>query len=103
MIGFARRAGKTIIGTELVCRAMPKGVIRLVAISATASEGTRARLTHKCEYYNIPSTIIDLSCEELGALLGKGTNVATVAICDTAFADEILKITAPNNNKGGLS
>lgn len=92
MIGLARRAGKVIIGTELITQAMPKGRVRLVLISSGASDGTRERLTHKCEYYKIPSLALDIEKEELGAILGKSGLVSSVAICDDSFANEIARL-----------
>lgn len=92
MIGLARRAGKVVIGTELVCLALPKGKVRLVIIASTASVGTREKLSYKCEYYKIPSLVIDIEKEELGALLGKSGSVAVVAICDESFANELVRL-----------
>ena len=91
MIGFARRAGKTVIGTELVCRAMPKGEIRLVVISSTASDSTKKKLTVKSAFYGISWVMAEIDTERLGALVGKGGAVAAVAITDPMFADEVLK------------
>ena len=63
MLGFAMRAGKLIIGTELVCRAMPKGTPRLVVISDAASAATKKKLTVKSEFYSIPAIIVDVDTE----------------------------------------
>ena len=94
MIGFARRAGKTVIGTELVCRAMPKGEVKLVVISSTASDSTKKKLTVKSAFYGISWVLIEIDTERLGALVGKGGAVAAIAISDQMFADEILKASA---------
>ncbi len=94
MIGFARRAGKTVIGTELVCRAMSKGEVRLVVISSTASDSTKKKLTVKSAFYGISWVIAEIDTERLGALVGKGGAVAAVAITDQMFADEIVKASA---------
>ena len=91
MIGFARRAGKTVIGTELVCRAMPGGTLKLVVVSATASEATKKKLTVKSEFYGIRYVVTEIDTCELAALLGKSGATATVGITDDAFATEILK------------
>ena len=91
MIGLARRAGKVIMGTELITLAFPKGKVRLVIIACDSSDGTKEKLTHKCEYYKIPSLVLDIEKEELGALLGK-SSVAAVAICDNGFATEIARL-----------
>ena len=91
MIGFARRAGKTVIGTDHVCRAMPTGSIRLVVIAGDASQATKKKLTVKSEFYGIPSVEANIDTARLGNILGKGGAVATVAITDDRFAEEIKK------------
>ena len=96
MLGFAMRAGKLILGTELVCRAMPKGEVRLVVISATASAATRKKLSTKSEYYGIPSVEVAIDTERLGAMLGKQSLVAAVAVLDDNFAEQI-KMAAPGH------
>ena len=94
MIGFARRAGKTVIGTELVCRAMAKGEVKLVVISSTASDSTKKKLTVKSAFYGISWVLIEIDTERLGALVGKGGAVAAIAITDQMFADEVAKASA---------
>ena len=92
MLGFARRAGKTVIGTEMVCRMMPKkGCIKLVVISSGASDSTKKKLTVKSEFYRIPSVVAEIDTESLADLLGKSGAVAAVAVTDDGFASEIMK------------
>lgn len=92
MLGFARRAGKTVIGTEMVCRMMPKkGCIKLVVISSGASDSTKKKLTVKCEFYHIPSVVTEIDTVSLASLLGKTGAVAAVAVTDDGFAEEIKK------------
>ncbi len=91
MIGFATRAGKTVVGTELICREMPRGGLRLVVISHTASPATKKKLTLKSEFYGIRSIEAEIDTESLGKLLGKSGSVAAVGIKDDAFAGEIIK------------
>ena len=67
MIGFARRAGKTVIGTELVCRAMPKGEVKLIVISNSASDSTKKKLTVKSAFYGISWVLAEIDTERLGA------------------------------------
>ena len=89
MLGLARRAGKLIIGTELICRAMPKrteGRIRLVIISDKASDATRKKLTVKSDFYGIEYIEADIDTEKLGHLLGKTYAPAAVAVTDENFA-----------------
>ena len=92
MIGLARRAGKTVIGTELVCRAMPKGGVSLVVISESASAPTKKKLSVKSEFYGIKWIEAGIDTERLGKILGKSGAVAAVAITDTGLADEIERL-----------
>ncbi len=90
MLGLARRAGKTVLGTDMICekmRAKKKPV--LVLVSHTASDATRDRLTKKCVFYNIPSLLVEISTEELGRLMGKAGALAAVAVTDEGFAREL--------------
>jgi ribosomal protein L7Ae-like RNA K-turn-binding protein len=96
MLGFAMRAGKVIIGTELVCRAMPTGRVKLVLVSSAASEATRKKLFVKSDYYSISAIEVDVDTERLGNLLGKSYAPAAVAVTDDGFAEEIKKATVSN-------
>ena len=93
MLGLAMRAGKLVIGTEMICRAMPKGNLRLVAVSASASEATKKKLFVKCDFYSISAIEVDIDTERLGKLLGKTYSPAAVAVTDDGFAKEIKKAT----------
>ena len=100
MLGFAMRAGRLIIGTDPVCKAMAKqgkDRPRLVAIAYNASEGTKKKLLTKAEFYRIDTIILNIDSSELGRLLGKLYAPATVAICDDRFAEEIRKANTPND------
>ena len=91
MIGFAMRAGKLVIGTDIVCRAIAKSnaQIKLVVIAGRASDSTRKKLSSKCDFYKIPSIEIDMTPGELGALLGKTYAPAAIGVADEGFAKEI--------------
>ena len=94
MLGFAMRAGKVVIGTDLVCTSMAskgKSHARLVLLAKTASEGTKKKITFKSEFYGVETRIIDMEGSELGRLLGKLYAPAVVAITDDRFAVEIRK------------
>ena len=101
MLGFAMRAGKVIIGTDAVCSSLSKkGAARprIVLLSESASEGTRSKVTHKCEFYGVEVQTIDIDSSELGRLLGKLYAPATVAIKDDGFAKEIRKALLPERD-----
>ena len=95
MLGFAMRAGKLIIGTESVCRAMAKGTPKLVLVSSAASEGTKKKLTVKCEFYGIPHETLPMEAERLGKILGKTFAPMAVAVTDSGFSEEIEKALNP--------
>ena len=91
MLGFAMRAGKLVIGTEQICKLMPKRQIRLVVVSAGASDATKKKLFVKSDYYAIPAIEADIDTERLGKLIGKTYAPAAVAVTDAGFAEEIKK------------
>ena len=89
MLGFAMRAGKTVIGTELITKSLARGGIKLVVITSDASPLTKKTLNSKSEYYGTPAIEIEMTSEELGRLLGKAYAPVAVALTDSGFADEI--------------
>ena len=90
MLGLAMRAGKAIVGTDMICRAMPKMKEKmLVVISASASPATKKKLTCKCEFYNVHFIQIDVDTERLGHLLGKTYTPAAVAVVESGIAEQI--------------
>lgn len=92
MLGFAMRAGRVIIGTDLVCASMSKrgaGKPTLVLISRDASEATKKKVTVKSDFYNIEALEIDVGAEKLGSLLGKTYAPVVLGITDGRFAEEI--------------
>ena len=91
MLGFAMRAGKLVIGTEQICKSMPKKSIRLVVVSSGASDATKKKLFVKSDYYGIPAIEAEIDTERLGKLIGKTYAPAAVAVTDVGFAEEIKK------------
>ena len=92
MLGFAMRAGKVIIGTELICSAMARGgkdKPRIILLSRSASLGTKKKLSQKSEFYGVECAVINIDSDELGRMLGKLYAPAAVAIIDDGFASEI--------------
>ena len=106
MLGFAMRAGKLMIGTETVCKAMAKrgkDRLRLVLIATDASEGTKKKILTKAEFYGITATEINIDQGELGRLLGKLYAPATVAITDDRFAEEIRRALDTDDSSGSTN
>lgn len=91
MLGLAMRAGKLIIGTDMICRAMAKRQPMLVVVSSSASDGTKKKLRTKCEFYDTELIEIALDTEMLGHLLGKAYTPAAVAVTESGIAEQIRK------------
>ena len=92
MLGFAMRAGRVIIGTDLVCASMSKhgrAKPMLVLISHDASEATKKKVTTKSDFYSIETLEIDVGGDKLGSLLGKTYAPVVLGITDGRFAEEI--------------
>ena len=92
MLGFAMRAGRIVIGADLVAVAMAKrgkDRPRLVLVSSDASEATKKRAFSKSEFYGIEARQMELTCDELGRLLGKTYSPAVIGITDDGFAEQI--------------
>lgn len=105
MLGFAMRAGKVIIGTELVCASLSKGgakAPRLVIVSATASDGTKKKIFTKCEFYSVDVIVTNEDGDSLGRLLGKLYAPAVIAITDDRFAEEIKRAVNDMSTDGSV-
>ena len=93
MIGLAKRAGKVICGTPMICEAMKKRQKpALVIIACDASEKTRNKLLFKSEFYEIKAIVSEATKDELSQIVGKECDIAATAITDEGFAAELLKL-----------
>lgn len=91
-LGLCRRAGKAVCGTPQVCLAVAaRAKPPLVLYAAGASAATRKKLENKCAYYGVCVREIAVSPAALAAAMGKGSNLAALAVTDAGFADAILK------------
>ena len=88
LLGLARKAGRTIIGTELVMKALAsKQEVFMVLAPETASDNTKKRISDRCHYYHKKLYIIPHSPSELSHLLGKTSAVCCIGITDQNFAE----------------
>ena len=92
MLGLAMKAGKVVIGTEQVIAFIQKGKVKLVLVSGGASEGTKKKISYKCEFYKTQLKELDTDTDELGRLLGKTYAPAVVGITDENFSNTIIKL-----------
>ena len=90
MLGLCRRAGKTVLGTEMICKQMrEKRKPVLVLIASDVSENTMTKLIGKSIFYGIPYLIPDVGGEQLAERLNTSYFLAAVAILDSGFAVEL--------------
>ena len=89
MVGMAMRAGKIVVGCDVICTALAKGGIKLVLIASDASDATKKRLSNKTKFYNVPAIEAPVEADRLGALIGKTYAPAAIAVSDAGFAEEI--------------
>lgn len=90
MLGMSRRAGKTVIGADLVAARMRgRNKPDLVLVSSSASENTKNRMIAKCGYYGVPCVVVAVGGEELSRRMGKTGVAAVVAVTDPGLAKEI--------------
>lgn len=82
-IGLAKKAGKLICGTPLVCRALSAATPPSVVVMSTgASDNTKKKIRDKCAYYGVELYEYAASPEDISRAVGGCASVAAVAICD---------------------
>ena len=92
MLGLAKKAGRIISGTDMVCEAVRTGKAKHIYIAGDASRNTNKRLINCCTYYEVPYSIILPCGTELAHAIGKTGNVAAAAVTDIGFTMAINKI-----------
>jgi ribosomal protein L7Ae-like RNA K-turn-binding protein len=97
MLGLAMKAGKVVIGTEQVITYLQKKKLKLVLLSSTSSDGTKKKISSKCEFYNVRLNELPIPTDELGSLLGKTYTPAVVGITDENFSNAITKLLDDEN------
>ncbi len=99
VVGMCRRAGKIVIGTDMVCEQLRKHSFKktksgekpdiLVLEASDTSENTHKKISDKCIFYNVRHIRLESDCATLGKAVGKKT-AAAVAIADKNFCKAIL-------------
>lgn len=84
MLGLAMRAGKIVVGTEMVRNAARRGDIRLALVAEDAAEGQMAKLLPLLEATGVAHQRV-WTREWLGAAIGRSP-VAAVGLTDEGFA-----------------
>lgn len=94
MLGLARRAGKTVCGTDLAILAVRSDKAFIVIMACDVSERTKKQLSDKCISHNVKLVQTDASQSEMAKATGKSSPVSAVAVTDRHFADGIMKLAA---------
>ncbi|MFQ5746438.1 MAG: L7Ae/L30e/S12e/Gadd45 family ribosomal protein [Gemmatimonadota bacterium] len=89
LLGLARRAGRTVIGTRAVREAARRGGLAGVVLATDATQNARARLEPALRSGGVPCASLATSAE-IGLAVGRGPMVA-VGITDRALAGRILR------------
>lgn len=90
LLGLATRAGKIAFGTESVTETVTKRKAKLVIVAIDSADRTKRNLVRVCEENNINIREYG-NIEELSKCIGK-QNKAVIAIKDTNFSNEILRL-----------
>lgn len=93
MIGLARKAGKTIRGTDIVNEAVRQGSPKLyaVVVASDISENTRKRIVNCMTYYGQEYLSSTLTADELSKAIGSHGAAACVGVTDEGLAAQIIK------------
>lgn len=89
MLGLSRRAGATVIGTDLVTKALPSGKVKLVMYACDASANTEKKITDKCKFYKVKCIKLSYGGDEVAHAIGKQSTVSVVGLSDENFSREI--------------
>ena len=88
-IGLCARAGRLIYGIPMICDAMTQGgKVRpvLVLEASDTSDNSHKRIGDRCRYYQVKLCRLPVSGGELGAAVGKTTQLGAVAVTDAGLA-----------------
>ncbi len=97
MIGLAKRAGKVVAGTPMVCEAVRKGKAQIVLIASDATENANKKVKNCCTHYQIPFESTSFTTDLLAHIIGKSGVIAAIAITDASFADAIRTLILKHN------
>ena len=116
LLGIARKAGRVIIGTEMVCdevrrcghagnyeeedgkkisdqqNVKPHKLCGCVILASDASDNTKKRVMNACSHYQVRAFVADVTTVQLSDRLGKTGAVAAVAVFDKHFTDALVPL-----------
>ena len=96
-LGLAKRAGRVISGSPMVCAALAEEKKpHLVLYAEGASPSSQKKIVCKCAFYGVRAIALGITPEELGSAIGKTGAVAAVAVTDAGFADAMVSKLSQN-------
>lgn len=101
LIGIAKKAGKTVCGTDMSIesiRSGKKGSVKLLIVASDASRNTLKRIGNTSEYYKVPIIYTETDKTELARLVGHSSELSVVGITDSGFADAMQKAVSKTEN-----
>lgn len=96
VVGLCHRAGKAVIGVEMICEALKKRGVKenaddvIVIEAGDTSENTHKRVSDRCAYYKARHVKIESDTLTLGGAVGKSA-VGAIMINDKSFCRAIDK------------
>ena len=97
MLGLCRKAGKLIIGTDLVTKSLPSKKTYLVIYTSDASSNTEKKVTDKCKYYGTECIKAPFDSLEVSTAIGKDGAICTLGITDLNFASQLKALAMENS------
>lgn len=89
-VTFCKRAGKLVLGFDLVKQATAEGRAALVMLAKDISPKTQKEVEFFCKQYQAVLKQVPITLDEFWYLIGKRTGI--VAVCDTHFAEKLLTV-----------
>ena len=125
LLGIARKAGRVIIGTEMVCDEVrrrghaghyeeedeknvpvpetqsgkPHKQCGCVLIASDASANTKKRILNACAHYQVRAFVAPVTTAQLSDRLGKTGAVAAAAVFDRHFTDALIPLLEQQNTE----
>ena len=93
LLGIAKKAGKTVIGTDMTVQSIRKrsDSVKLILAASDSSKNTVKRISNTAQYYEVDLITLMADRIALGQLLGHSAEVSVVGITDIGFADAMKK------------
>lgn len=94
-LSLCKRAGKLILGFDVVKKSMQDQTAELVVIAKDLSQKTRKEIEYLSEQLDVPVLAIDFTLDELWYLIGK--RVGVMSITDYGLSEKIKKDASAQN------